>query len=414
MRRDYAAGPREYALSATPAREKGDDIERGCGDLKDTDLEKKCLANAKEQFEHAVEWYQKALGYGSASRNAAIAERGVRRVEARIDDLDQVPWFLRFLKRNQPPGETPPETPPATPSASANPPQPSARGRPLPTHEGHDLDTGEPRRASVARTRIDSSRRIELGLLAAAAARRGASASSLAWYAKTTQAATPSPISRPARAVDLNALEQPDPLVPLLVTFDDQRERRLVAGAIADYVRGTRTTGLTLAGAAPAAVNRHPTRRARRSSRTCWPRSAISRASASPTRELDRRSDAPELRARLATLREGRFNPETIRVLDVDDLRALRPQVVVRSTARVQPAPAGRRASLFVAAFALVHGVAPLHRHDRRSADRARSLRALRPRAGDDGQRQRSAARSPAVRRFADGVAAGRGRARRR
>jgi serine/threonine protein kinase/tetratricopeptide (TPR) repeat protein len=117
VRRDYAAGQREYALVGDAAREKGDDIERGCGDLKDTDLEKKCLANAKEQFEHALEWYQKALGYGSASRNAATAERGVRRVEARIDDLDQVPWFLRLLKRNQPAsGETPPEKPPSAPT----------------------------------------------------------------------------------------------------------------------------------------------------------------------------------------------------------------------------------------------------------------------------------------------------------
>jgi tetratricopeptide (TPR) repeat protein len=112
VRREYAAGPREFALVGDAARDKGDDIERGCGDLKDTDLEKKCLANAKEQFQHALEWYQKALGYGTASRNAAAAERGVRRVEARIDDLDQVPWFLRLLKRSQPPSEsTPPDKP---------------------------------------------------------------------------------------------------------------------------------------------------------------------------------------------------------------------------------------------------------------------------------------------------------------
>jgi tetratricopeptide (TPR) repeat protein len=122
VRREYSPGPREYALVGDAARDKGEDIERGCGDLKDTDLEKKCLANAKEQFEHAVEWYQKALGYGSASRNAALAERGVRRVESRIDDLDQVPWFLRLLKRGQPAAETPPA--PAPPSLTP-PPQPS-------------------------------------------------------------------------------------------------------------------------------------------------------------------------------------------------------------------------------------------------------------------------------------------------
>ena len=110
VRREYGAGPREYALVGDAARDKGEDIEKGCGDLKDTDLEKKCLSGAKEQFEHALEWYQKALGYGSASRNAASAERGVRRVEARIDDLDQVPWFLRLLKRGQPASDsTPPE-----------------------------------------------------------------------------------------------------------------------------------------------------------------------------------------------------------------------------------------------------------------------------------------------------------------
>jgi serine/threonine protein kinase len=126
VRREYAAGPREYALLGDAARDRGEDVERGCGDLKDTDLEKKCLASAKEQFEHAVDWYQKALGYGSASRGAATAERGIRRVEARVDDLDQVPWFLRLLKRSQKPSETPPATPSPS-SSSVNPPQPSSQ-----------------------------------------------------------------------------------------------------------------------------------------------------------------------------------------------------------------------------------------------------------------------------------------------
>jgi serine/threonine-protein kinase len=126
VRREYAAGPREYALLGDAGRDRAEDIERGCGDLKETDLEKKCLASAKEQFEHAVEWYQKALGYGTASRNLAVVERGVRRVETRIDDLDQVPWFLRFLKRNQKPDEAPPAAPAAPVTTPPPTPQPSS------------------------------------------------------------------------------------------------------------------------------------------------------------------------------------------------------------------------------------------------------------------------------------------------
>lgn len=121
VRREYAAGPREYALVGDAARDKGEDIEKGCGDLKDTDLEKKCLSNAKDQFEHALEWYQKALGYGSASRNAASAERGVRRVEGRIDDLDQVPWFLRLLKRGQSESDKPEKDKPEEPGSERPP-----------------------------------------------------------------------------------------------------------------------------------------------------------------------------------------------------------------------------------------------------------------------------------------------------
>ena len=155
--------------------------------------------------------------------------------------------------------------------------------------------------------------------------------------------------SRGARAVDLNALETPDALVPLLTHV--RRRARAAAGGGGRRRLRARDARRPAGGAAAAA---QPERAAEPHALAQVGDLARVRVA---TRDLDRRSDAPELRARLATLREGRFNPETIRVLDGDDLRALRPQSSCASTARVQPAPARRRASLFVGAFALVHGV---------------------------------------------------------
>ena len=61
-----------------------------------------------------------------------------------------------------------------------------------------------------------------------------------------------------------------------------------------------------------------------------------------PARAVARPGDAPVLSARLARLREGRFDPETMRALDGDDLRALRPAVIVRTPRAFTPAAAGR------------------------------------------------------------------------
>jgi cell division protein FtsW (lipid II flippase) len=193
---------------------------------------------------------------------------------------------------------------------------------------------------------------LELGLLALALL-LVVSGGSLAWYAKTTRAAATVTDLAAGRTVDLNALEKPDALVPLLTTFDDERERRAVAATIADYVRGTRTGGLTLGasaaagepGAEPAAPEPH----------VLGQIGDLARIRVA-TRDLDRRRDVPELRARIATLRVGRTNPDSIRLLDAEDLRALRPQVVVRST-RAFGFRLLTATLIFVGAFALVHGV---------------------------------------------------------
>jgi cell division protein FtsW (lipid II flippase)/cell division protein FtsI/penicillin-binding protein 2 len=200
-----------------------------------------------------------------------------------------------------------------------------------------------PASRAARQTRDAAHRRnaLELGLLALALA-IVVLAIGLAWFAKTAHATVTLDDLAAGRAVDLNALERPDPLVPLLVTFDDERERRLVAGAIVDYIRGTRAGALKVGGAA-AVVEPHPLTQVGELSRVRV-----------PTADLDQRGDAPELRARLATMREGRFNPETMRVLDGDDLRALRPQVVVRSP-RAFSLRLLIASLLFTGAFALVH-----------------------------------------------------------
>jgi tetratricopeptide (TPR) repeat protein len=107
VRRGYKPGPREFTLVADAALEKGEEVESDCAPLKDTDLELKCLRNAKAEYERAVDWYQKGLGYGS-SDNAADAERAVKRIEKRIDDINDVPWFLRLLKSHPPASDTDP------------------------------------------------------------------------------------------------------------------------------------------------------------------------------------------------------------------------------------------------------------------------------------------------------------------
>ncbi len=118
-RRKYKAGAREFTLLGDAARVKAGAIENDCGGFEDDKLARKCLESAKKEFERAIEWYQKGLGYGSARRNAAVAERGVRRVDERLDEIDDVPWFLRLLRR--PPSDSSAsetETKPAAPPQS--------------------------------------------------------------------------------------------------------------------------------------------------------------------------------------------------------------------------------------------------------------------------------------------------------
>lgn len=212
------------------------------------------------------------------------------------------------------------------------------------------ISTPESRAARQIRGADRQRATIELGLLALALLLVVMGAG-LAWYGKTLRSATTLADLAAGRAVDLNALDKPDTLVPLLTSFDDERERRVVAATIADYVRGTRTGGLPLAGAPAAAGTPAPAPEPHRLGQI----GDLARIRIA-TRDLDRRTDVPELRARITATREGRSTPESMRLLGAEDLRTLRPQIVVRTTQAFAWTLA-RATLLFVAAFLLVHGV---------------------------------------------------------
>ncbi len=136
-----------------------------------------------------------------------------------------------------------------------------------------------------------------------------------------------------AAPLDLSAVGRSSQLDAVLTTIPDAAERRFVADRIFNALRAERE------------ADRLPLSQVGDLARLRVEAAVI-----------ERRRDLLRLRARLAAIREGRANPPAIRLLDPDDVRALRPLVAVRQE-RAFSISLWLSAAALLGAFALAHGV---------------------------------------------------------
>lgn len=192
------------------------------------------------------------------------------------------------------------------------------------------VSTPETRAARLARDEDARRAWVELALLAAGAVVAGIAIVHVL-VAHTIRARALDPELAAGRAIVLSASTRPEQLAPLLTTIDRDSERQFVARTVIEAISPEAPAGVGpighVGGLARIRVD---------------------------ARAFESRRDLPALRARLQEMRLGRMNPPSIRLLDSDAIRALRPVVAVR-TAGDFGWRLGFAALLLAAAFLAAH-----------------------------------------------------------
>ena len=86
----YTAGDRETAQLADGYRARADTIARTARALTGMAQEQESLTRAAEAYRQALDLYAKVLAFADVSRNMRAAQRGLKQVEQRLEELSQV------------------------------------------------------------------------------------------------------------------------------------------------------------------------------------------------------------------------------------------------------------------------------------------------------------------------------------
>jgi serine/threonine protein kinase len=91
QRLGYTPGTREHALLADGYRERADSLSRMARQQTDKEREHEYLTRAAEAYRQAISAYKGMIGVASAERSRQVAQRSLKRVEQRLDELSNRP-----------------------------------------------------------------------------------------------------------------------------------------------------------------------------------------------------------------------------------------------------------------------------------------------------------------------------------